>query len=544
MTWARHQAVAAGSLWCGLGVAAVGWGMVLSVATIIGRGPTSAVDGVATELLHLAIVSLVTIVGCVAGSWWIGRAEASAASDERIVERRAETVSTVAMAVAVVGVVALTVATVRIGSRRDVIVLVDENAATVTAVLGACCALVALVCLSAVARRVSDRHVAVTDRRSVLVAAAATSAVIVAVTCVVGVSDRSQVVRGPALATSVDVPEFGDRLTTVGFRWRLSSDESTFVGAAGPGFLMKDGARVSSHDGASGTVRWIFDATRTTGPKSDDVDVSTFATPDGDVVVVHGAKLAVGLDAMTGRLLWRSTDTTRALGPDGVILRNPRTGGRSRTVDLPCDPVTAQSERYALWMSCDAPGSLVVADWATGAERSVAIPGATDERIAEIKAFDGDVIAVRFDWRIVDSRLLPVRYVFVDVARGIVVGEVSTLGVVLTISDTGVIARTGDDGELLFQDTRSARTVRVDDSWVRGRVSYAWVGTQFAIGAGAGEIHLVDPVTRAHHVRAGLCIPGVLEAGDVESIRSVPGAVLIGCTARNMPFDTEMVSLR
>ncbi|GEE02547.1 hypothetical protein nbrc107696_29930 [Gordonia spumicola] len=524
------------------GLAAAVAGTALSIAAIVGRGPTSAISGVDHTLLVIAAVSLVAMAGSAAGVWWTVRG--TAVDGGRAADRRADTVGVAAQFAAWLGVAALGIVAVQIGSKRDVIVLVDENAATVCTFLGAACALTVLACLSAASRRTRRGRVETTVGRGRVVGTviAATTVIATAAATLVA-SELSHVVHGPDRIEAVDVPPVPSDLGVPGERSLIIEEGRTTPTSVGPGFMMATDRTVTAYDGLTGRIRWFFDGSAiSTG----DISTSVLAEADGDVVVVSGDLLTVGLDGNTGRLLWRSADTGGSGWSPMVEVRNPRTRQLTATVDLSCSPPNSVTVSYVVWMSCLRAGDLMLVERSSGVERSVSLPDASHARVAEIEVVGRDVLAVEY-WSEPDPNLSspPRRFVIVDAVRGEVIDDFETTATIASISEHGVmVLHDADLRGLSFRDTATKRTVVPTQAGLALGTAGAWVGERYAVGGSDGEIRLVDPSTGTVGVRHDICSRSGYGEGYVSGITPVPGAVLVQCRVTSPQSATETVAVR
>ncbi|GEE02544.1 hypothetical protein nbrc107696_29900 [Gordonia spumicola] len=544
MRGSRRLADAAPGVWAA-GCAAAVCGVILALAAIIGAGPTSAVDGTDTTLRVVAIVSLAVIAVCTGVTWWIDHGARGGHDNDRIALRRCDTVAVAALAAAWLGAGVLTIVAFRIGSRRDLLVLVDENAATVCALAGAGCALALLGCLSRAARRAGDGDSCVDTRRrrrALAMGVAGTTAAIVVFVMIPALSDASRVVRGPDTVDAVDVPAMPTSMGAAVFRSSLTSRLDSAVLPAGAGYVVRDGHTLTAFDGRDGSVRWRFDASAL----GEDVGVRTVDGPDGEVLVVAGDRLLVGLDAMTGRLLWRSSDTTKTTTDESTTFRDLRTGRVERTVEHQSCLSRDWSVRFIVWTSCDVGTTVTVADWATGSERRVDLPAiGADEQSGSVILIGHDMFAIPFA-RMSDDEHRPTgqrRYVLVDAVRAVVVDDFTTSSDPTEINAAGVLVMHGSDDTVEFRDTLSKRTIRVADVPGGDRWAGTWIGTTYAVGSSDGEIRIIDPATRTVTARNDVCTPGQFRTGAVTAITVAPGAVVVECKVEYMPFDIELVGL-
>ena len=113
-------------------------------------------------------------------------------------------------------------------------------------------------------------------------------------------------------ASAAEIPPSPDRLGQRAFTLRISSDSKTGrenlrwrVEKAGAGFVTLGDGRVTAY-GSDGVERWHYQRNGPGGFGAADIAVFD----GGETVVVnHYGSVLVGLDAMTGRELWRSSDT-------------------------------------------------------------------------------------------------------------------------------------------------------------------------------------------------------------------------------------------
>lgn len=219
----------------------------------------------------------------------------------------------------------------------------DSNGATIYAVTGAVCGIVALISVLAIPART-------------LPGRSWTSALIAGLVVLVAVPTSVVVAHGyahPWKSNTVApqaVPPYPDQLGSVDYRLRLPAFDldHNFV-TAGTGFVVADGTVVRAFDGITGQPRWSFDFADIGRTHADRRPALT-VTQDG-VVEAVASGVRVGLDSVTGEIRRRSpssdtqsrtgncgTGTTRTVVAecsDGVLRLTNRADGHDTTLPQP-----------------------------------------------------------------------------------------------------------------------------------------------------------------------------------------------------------------
>lgn len=341
-----------------------------------------------------------------------------------------------------------------------------------------------------------------------------------------------------------------------------------FVVPAGPGFIADADGTLVGYDGATGAPRWRLP--RTALPDGcDPIRVASTGTAPDAVVIVQCRQLVhpedrydpatvqihLGLDAMTGRLLWSSDHDWnlqgRTLlspgavpvhtGDGGIGAVDPRTGAlrwtRPSAADCDPDPVrygTAHTVGYLA--ECRTGATLHLFDAATGDERTVALPPVPGVRLRyRLAATDGDTVVYRQQDDTHDHTAL----IAVDTATG----AVQTVPGDAYISNTtvwsgtypGPVLQRGTtrDGiaELYLVATRqsvpatTAHTLR-DAGHIDGGLRWALVGATMVTAIGYTD-HREALLSVAAD---GSVTPRPSPCGhDSGGVLPVPGAVLVVC---------------
>lgn len=231
-------------------------------------------------------------------------------------------------------------------------------------------------------------------RRRTQVVAALIVVVVVAVGSIVVVRSAS-LSADHQFAEATSLTPLGDSFDEIAYRIPSDTITTLNVDRAGNGFVLAEDTRVSAYDGATGDVRWYFDFAGTT--KTDrELTISSQGSNDSIVVAQYGSDTVV-FDAMTGRVLWRFSESSgppvrenRQIPGDLVILRpvdapeapgaqrpsasqdhyaltgfDGDTGEISWSITLPCGPRFVEVDDVIAYSGCD--GSTVhLVDAATG----------------------------------------------------------------------------------------------------------------------------------------------------------------------------------
>jgi outer membrane protein assembly factor BamB len=238
-------------------------------------------------------------------------------------------------------------------------------------------------------------------------------------------------------ATTASAVVIPDVPTTVGTNGAYSvvARRAEFVLPAGPGFVVPADGAIVGHDGSTGAERWRFPVDefptgcelsylRSTGTAEDSV-VLAECRRDADVLVSRVNEYGtdpflVGVDAMTGAVLWSSDRGWTLRGPallpagpvpvrrgDDIAALDPRTGTlrwqQPIADDARCDPretIYALPHAFAYAAKCGKAHAMHVLDANTGADRTIDLTFMADQPDSltfEAVAADRDVIMVRVD---------------------------------------------------------------------------------------------------------------------------------------------------
>ncbi|MFT3662675.1 MAG: hypothetical protein QM809_15235 [Gordonia sp. (in: high G+C Gram-positive bacteria)] len=249
----------------------------------------------------------------------------------RLVLRRrpdlAEAVGAPAWILTGAGGIAAFVQVLVFGRHRQLIGVLDVHSSVILATLAAASAVIAAASLGALAAvyvREQDTEDPVADddrmptRRTGFVAATATTVIGALIAGVLVVVQQPSLRLQDAEAAALGSPPVPTSMTETAYRIR-ADDENAYALRAGPGFVVVDGDELTAYEGSRGLRRWTFDAGRIGGlsGSSDTREVVVFGSArdaDEETVVVAGGDLSVGLDAVTGRVLWRSAAAAFRVG--------------------------------------------------------------------------------------------------------------------------------------------------------------------------------------------------------------------------------------
>lgn len=436
-----------------------------------------------------------------------------------------------------------------LAGRNPLLAAIDVGAAATFAVICGTCGVVTVVCalMLCVPREPSRVRWAVP-------AGAVALAALLAVTATTVQASRSQVAGGPVEAPSIQIPADVTSIDTVGFRLR-QSDRWKFHNA-GAGFVVEgEDGTLTAYDGATGHERWTFDAPRGAA-------VYTARRGETSVVVVVGDPVSMGLDAMTGRVLWRrghvqdsvwSVDEHPMSGQT-VVFVDPTTGVTGAEQSWTCPARVAVNSAYLVRTSCDSPDRIVAVDVETGDTRQIPLSASLGDDLA-IDYLGNGLFAVQ---AATDGSRVPGkrRIAVVDPGKGVEVDSFESAQDVGPASPNGMIvlgsfwssepsARTTPDVE--FRDTRARRSVRVPfEGSVDLRMEKgAWAGESFVTTRLSGDLVTFDPRAATATHRPSVCTPGATHGGLTVGISSVPGALIVECASDDyLPFGSEIVGLR
>ena len=379
----------------------------------------------------------------------------------------------------------------------------------------------------------------------------------------------------PTTAVPIAIPDFPRTLGTK-TAYTVPAESIDTLVPAGPGFVLADDDAVVAYDGTTGAERWRFPLTafpddclfrqlRSTGSAPNAV---VFAECDrsGGYDKPRRDSYLVGLDAMTGTVLWRlDTDWSlrgRVLLPADVVpvvngkmnalgSLDPRTGSLRWTRSLDSlgqncattGSVTMAVDRTIIyWLPCQTFVKVLFFDAASGIERTAEhpvpqeltrdaalTPVASDGNVAIIEArskLSIHSLYLRADERTGNVSDVPVPRFHSDVSH---IGQYP--GPVLQFSETGDLS---GSSELYRLDDGSIRHLNglkdFSSSILSGPHSgqfWAEVGDQMVTAAASDDnSDLLASVSRdgSYMRRSSPC------GSDIGAVVSAPGAVLVICT--------------
>lgn len=238
-------------------------------------------------------------------------------------------------------------------------------------------------------------------------------------------------------ATTAAVVAIPDVPTTLGadVAYSIAARSAEFVLPAGPGFVVPANGAIVGHDGSTGAERWRFPVDefptgctltylKSTGTAEDSV-VLAECRRDIEILVSrvneYGTEpFLIGLDAMTGAVLWSSDRGWALRGPallpsglvpvrrgDDIAALDSRTGAlrwqQPIADDARCDPretIYALPHAVAYAAKCGKAHAMHVLEANTGSDRTIDLTfmaNQPDDLAFDAVAADGNVIMVRVD---------------------------------------------------------------------------------------------------------------------------------------------------
>ncbi|OBC04606.1 hypothetical protein A5784_13725 [Mycobacterium sp. 852013-50091_SCH5140682] len=373
-------------------------------------------------------------------------------------------------------------------------------------------------------------------------------------------------------AAPIAVPELPTALRT-NVAYSVVARYSDWVVAAGPGFVATDDSAFVAYDGTTGAERWRFPFSAfPTGCTAVGLR-STGWTPDSVVLLecrhtyyppysAGSAPFLVGLDAMTGQVLWTADEGWHLAGRvqlsadafpvrrgDDIASLDPRTGSlrwsRTLTADEQCegygDGVTGVQHSIVVIAACNDVGALHVIDGRTGQQHSVNLSGPPgtlppNDTQYDLVAASGNNVVIEsskhtgvgrvtllVDTGTGDVHIVPSTGYLADVSSarsGQYPGSAMALGKMLDPDKPARLLLVGEG------KTITTVGVRTYDDQIFASQKWAQVGAQLVTAAGLSDnaswVWSVSPdgQTTRHPSPCG---------DDVGGIMTVPGAVLVLC---------------
>ena len=220
---------------------------------------------------------------------------------------------------------------------------------------------------------------------------------------VVALSDNTSV---PPTAAPIAIPELPTAVGTA-IAYSVTTHRADWVLPAGPGFVVVADHAIIGHDGVTGVERWRFPVERLPSGCTLYSVKSTGTTPESMVLaecrrtLIHAptigstkdgeASFLVGIDAMTGAVLWSSDNNWTLQGPavlpsgvapvqrsDDIAALDPRTGAlrwkQPIVEDARCSSaptIVVLPKAFAYVAQCKNTATMHVLDAVTGADRGI-----------------------------------------------------------------------------------------------------------------------------------------------------------------------------
>ncbi|GEE02546.1 hypothetical protein nbrc107696_29920 [Gordonia spumicola] len=523
--------------------AARGVGVVTGVATIVtgvwaivGRAAVETASGADVLVLTISVASIIV---------------AGVAATVLLVPGRAvrDWMRAGLGALLVVGVLAYGFATTSLVARRPGSTYVDETSSTVFAAATGACALVTVGAAYVALGRDSR------GRRATLrwaIPAALLTAIIVttSLTMAVGAS-RDRIIDGPVVGDSVASPDDPTSIDRVAFRIRSVKPQVWWSTA---GLVLVDADVVTAYHGATGRVLWTYEK-----PDVLDGEVRVINDSATSTVVLAGSVVSMGLDAVTGRVLWRSArslfggsdwDSGKRVvvddepgGAARVRFGDPRTGRTAFDETMSCMPAYASQAHDLVLSSCDDRRAVRVIDMETGRQRDVRLSGTLDDS-SWASALGNGFVAVG------TGRDAPYSVSVVDTRTATEVDHFTSDLVPISASPSGILVMDqpqermrGDGRDVRIRDVRAHRSSLIGLGSLRAR-SHEWFGDTLLVASGSDGFAVVDPHTRAVTRHADVCTPDQYSSARTSDLYAVPGAMLVFCSNEGyLPYTMEIVGL-
>ncbi|GEE02548.1 hypothetical protein nbrc107696_29940 [Gordonia spumicola] len=513
-----------------------------SIAAIRGSDPVASADAADVLLVGICVVVLCCVAVAAATGGWISWSTVRARRIDRAM--LGATFGFLYFFAAAAAVAALA----EVSSRQPTLGALDVHASAGLTTIAVVSAMVALTCLMVVVCTV-DHHVTRAGRRrmsAMTSGAALVTTVCAAVAAIaVGGSD-GRVAAGPVEAAAVAVPPDPVAIDTVAFRFE-TADDSAQVAASGAGFVVL-GDEITSYDGITGRPRWTFD------PQFRVHDVIPAGSGDTSTVVIVGSPVSMGLDGITGRVLWRSASipyggmgygASTLVGVDyfdpRIRVLDHRTGGTAIDANLTCPVVLGSDATHLVRAACDDPSRLVIAPLDGGDARTLRLTARPHGDVGTIRALGNSLFAV-----VASGEARTSEIVIIDADAGVEIDRFTSRLLPTAASASGLIALDESAlGIVSFRDTRSRRTigVRADEDTQVSVQKGAWVGDRFAVGM-RGAMRVIDPRRRTVSPPRPVCTRTPDDEPTLR-IRRGTGSFLVECFTDGDGYgDRELVGLR
>ncbi|WP_280985236.1 PQQ-binding-like beta-propeller repeat protein [Gordonia araii] len=383
------------------------------------------------------------------------------------------------------------------------------------------------------------------------------------------------------LALAVPVPPYPTSLGNVAYRIRQTDElRNTAVRVGGPGFIIATPRAIRAHDGTTGEMRWEMDAAELRGLDSPDAreSIAVFGYGDDATVMIVGTDITIGLDAATGRLLWRSaapefrptshdyapqraqvhvehpSTVDEKPKPPRMVVLDPRRGTIRWQTELPCQPGYDSTEKFVVTSVCGKPAEFEITDIESRTTRRIRLTTPTNSKLTA-PAYLGEGLFGAFYRTAVPHRDRATSFdegtaMFVTVFDAATGAEVDHFELTSRISSVngGVIAmgadyskRNGVYGQVISRNLQTRKSSSVPVRVQGSDFDPDWLGGSLLVRGDEerGSVPLVvDPRTGTITRRGSACID------SLQDLQSVPGAVLEVCSGHDGPWGFEIVGLR
>lgn len=410
------------------------------------------------------------------------------------------------------------------------------------------------------------------------------------ITVVVGVLVATLMALEPhgqtvTLATSGDLTVTGTGPVTslgdVAYRHRLPEHhEKVSVDRAGDGWLVTTDEHITAYSGVDGSRRWSLNRARQPHG-SGDVDESVIELRNGSesTVVAALGEISVGIDGYTGRILWASTKPELSVHHRGewigwvrlmwrtgrsgagssaeLVAVDPRAGKIRWRKTVSCDPAFAADSEIVVHTPCGgSSGALAVVELSSGTSNAISVTAPEGVSLTGLRSLGDHLFAAYFGGEGPDDAEKAVVF---DAVTG---REIDRFDNVVTARETrrakvkqivrtrlmrpGMLVWAEGDLErstLLIRDLAAHQTRRLDvgniiDVQVRGDAR-----NPSLLVVDRRTITEVNPVTGRVMARKPQVCTGHPYSG-IDQVVVASRATVVQCSARQLPFGTEIIGFR
>lgn len=530
--------------------------VVFAISSLVGVSSLSSLRSDRLLVLTIDIIVLVVAALVAIGLAYYLRPDG---------RREGSHVAAVAPLLAGLGTLAILLAANPFGtaSQKQTLRLIDINASTLLALLAGTAAVVTLGALGVVRPAAKPepaddsfgrRNAIRTMAALALVGAVGTSALVV-------VTRSTTHLQPSPLAEPIRPPAEPAAIGDVAYRIRLSKDDG-WIRYGGPGFLIVSSQTITAYDGKTGTVRWAFNPASIGGPATatDDSNlVTVFGVGKDSTAVIVGKYVTLGLDATTGRELWRSgapefrpargsgMDYARVFtsGDDGqpttpvVVVIDPRSGAVRWRKKLACPVGYASNASYVVTSVCDKPAEFDITDLNTRETRRIHVTIPPDGWFTSVTDL-GEGLFGAFYERVTkpadeNANTDPETASSISVFNAESGDEIDHFDPSSQISyaNNRMIAMGADYskddrtyGRIVFRNLRTQSSTSVPATVDADHFLFSWIGDSLLVRSEVKHRAvplLVDPRTKTASPQPSACL------GHLRDVSIVPGAVLESC---------------